>query len=1653
MRRSVGTALIAVALALTTLVSVACPCIGSSPPVPYSESVNLSAFIDDREENFTHLGAFSQSFKAGGWPSDVAMGDLNNDTRLDVAVASASLNRIEIFLQDEAGLLGQVPDIIISLPSAPTGIDVGDIDGDLRDDVAVCLGKDNKIFLYYQSSDFSSYTSKDTFASPQDVAIANIDDDSLMDFVVLSRNSTVSPACSYVVHLGSTGYWGVMHSLSSVNTNHSAIIVAQDYDGDGHVDLIFGDPIEDKVLVLKNEQETLGVDTWTLSQTFDVNGPSDIKFKQIDNTGLEEMIVTAKDSGEVRMYRYSGSLGKFESWKIKGGLSYPSTSCMIDLNDDYILDLITISEDDAIVESYLTSIAYGYGSTPEHFFPSHPSPFFSETRDFDSDGFMDIVIVCNATATNCSVSIYYGGESEYPSNAERNVEFQAGFPTSLVVGDFDEDGISEMGAIMMGQDQIVFIDNQSYQLGAKEMWSGPHWSEVVSLQGENDLVVSNWGSQNMSVFLSNPQFFNDPDPSMEIGTNFSGPGPLSSSDINGDGLQDIIVGCQGGIEILYNTGIAPVLDKNSSFSLYLAGSNITQITTGDFDFGMEYISGWTETTDVAVVNSSQIEVYLNDGSPSPLSASKVYTLVPSGTGQIAWMDSALIDDDELADIVVARDDGTVTVFFQDEGYTPFGFDADNKIVFLAPNGLSNADIGDIDDDGLSEISILGENLAVVTIFDVNKTVSPMVANFTSGGCDGYVIIEDLNNDLREDLIFSSPLSKCVSFVYQQNLPPIAFSEIITQGPIFEGQTVTFFAGNSTDNYSDIGSLDYHWDFGDMGTGNGDTIQHVFLDDGDFTVTLRVTDRGGLYDEVVLQVEIGDLSPNAFFDCPSSAEEGAIVQFTDLSSSYPDQIVNWTWEFGDGWSIPILEGGDPNVTHVFMGDGEYDVNLTVVDDDGSQDSSSITITITDGSPSAGFQVSDPTPAEGQAITFSSTSTSYPDQIVNWTWEFGDSEFGYGEVVQHTFTQDDTYTVGLTVRDSDGSEDTHEILLTVEDVPPIAGIGFLPSWQYEGEVVTFTDISTSYHPIFDWTWEFGDGDKSHVKNPIHVFETEGEYTVRLTVTDDDGSQNWTEVSVEILDTLVADFAINDISLYEGESIQFTDLSNSYHEVINWTWNFGDQNVSWTENSTHAFGDNGSYMVVLIVRASDGSEAQANMTVVVRDTTPVIDSLYTSSGITTILEDMTLQFRVNCTEGNDQIILYQWDFNKEGSFQADNTTTTGRMTARYAQDGIYTVAVRVWDSDSYAQAQIEIEVNNVPPTVELSYYVITSGNIHFFASSYSDNDSDMESLMFQWDFGQGYGTLVNYSSVDHYFENDDMYTVRLRVVDDDGAYATDTVSILVDRTPPTVQVGEVEDTAYIGEIIAISFVVTDAFEVDSVVLYYMIDDNQWTLTMVPSGTAGVYRASIPAQDQTTTIQLWVVATDSSDNSMETGTLSIQVIEKPISMDLYLLGITFGFAIIGGTIYVVRRRYAIDEVFIIFEDGCLISHESRRLKPGMDDDILSSMLVAIQEFVKDSFKDEEATGIRRLDFGDKKIMVEKGDNIYMAVVLHGTGGEKVQQKMQHVLNSIEKEYGQELQDWNGDLEKVRGIKERSKQLFESRILNIRGNSNGESKNFKRSG
>jgi PKD repeat protein len=1331
--------------------------------------------------------------------------------------------------------------------------------------------------------------------------------------------------------------------------------------------------------VIHNENENPGDDEWSTLQVIGVDGVSDIDFCQVDGEEQEEMIVTATGSNEVRVLRFDEMSSSFSTWKIKGSLGEPATTSMMDISGDDIGDLVVLTDQFDMVEFFRTSLQGAYGQR-EYAFPSMGRPILSMVDDFDMDGIQDLLVCCDGVDSKGLMTIYYGTGEGTPSNADLNIMFQTGGPTDLVVGDFDGDGASDIGGLLSGDDSIEFRGLDSILLGSKSLGQGPHEIIVAGLDGDDDIVVSNQADTNLSIFMSGSSFYANGSPTFEVDLHPLAPQTLASGDIDGDGLVDIVVGGQNGLRVLFNTGNSTPLDANQSLFSEFQESNITSLVTGNLDMGDEDAND--HTVDIALINgtSNRVEIYPNLSGVEPFDPSHRKVLKPEGDGTITHLSIGLIDDDGLLDLVVATDDGNLTIFFQDMGYS-MGFDESKSLMVETGRGIGTLETGDIDDDGLCEIGVLGSLLPVVTVLEVEEGGYTQLINLSGGSGDGGLLMEDVDGDERTDVLLSSSISRFVSITQQNNIAPLAQAEIWSPVPFDEGTYVTFFGGNSSDSHSDEDTLEYMWDFGGDGTDEGELVQHRFLDDGEYNVTLTVVDRDGLEDTATINLTVGDLSPEAMFDAPATVDEGSLAVFDDTSMSFPDGIVNWTWEFGDGHSIEIGSTGDPDVDHVYQDDGSYAVNLTVEDEDGSTDTHQTIIMVNDLGPTSGIEVSDQTPMEGETITFTSISNSYPDDIVNWTWDFGNGEIDHGEEVTQTFWSDGQYNVTLTVIDEDGSVDSMQMLVTVEDVPPVAIIGTSPGQFREGDDVSFIDLSRSLHPLVNWTWEFGDGTVSHESGPGHVYETKGEYVVNLTVIDGDGGVSSNSTVITVLDTLIPDLGTSRQSAPEGDEIQFLDRSTSYHEIVNWTWDLGDGHLCYQEEPFHVYEDNGTYHIVLTVRAADGSEGVCEHSIVITDTDPVITNLYTQCGKTVVTEDSRLQFRVACNEAADSVVRYEWDLDTNGEFEVENVTLVNMLSTKLVDEGIFTVTVRVWDHDSYAEEEIVIEVLNQAPEVELAHNVIDSGTIRFFASYFNDTDSDMDTLMFQWAFGGDFGEPTNQTEMEHHFDVDGIYTVRLRVIDDDGMEATDTITVVVDRTSPRISALNLEQTAYIDDLIPVRFEVNDSFDISLVKLHYVIDGVEGVVDMTHEGD-GVYIASIPPQNRTVTIDLWVVATDSSNNTGQTGVMSIQVEEQPSNMEIYILGLTGTFAVVGGMVLVARRRYLIDDVFIIFQDGCLISHDSRRLRPGVDDDLLSSMLIAIQEFVMDSFKDEEETGINRLDFGEKKVLVERGGEH-----LHGRG------------------------------------------------------------------
>ena len=127
----------------------------------------------------------------------------------------------------------------------------------------------------------------------------------------------------------------------------------------------------------------------------------------------------------------------------------------------------------------------------------------------------------------------------------------------------------------------------------------------------------------------------------------------------------------------------------------------------------------------------------------------------------------------------------------------------------------------------------------------------------------------------------------------------------------------------------------------------------------------------------------------------------------------------------------------------------------------------------------------------------------------------------------------------------------------------------------------------------------------------------------------------------------------------------------------------------------------------------------------------------------------------------------------------------------------------------------------------------------------------------------------------------------------------------------------------------------------------------------------------------------------------------------------------------------YLVEDVFLIHSDGRLISHHSRKFREEIDEDIFSGMLTVVQDFIKDSFKSRTRLGIKRLDFGDSKILIERSPHTFLATVVLGQEPNLLPLYILQILKEVEDKYGDVLEKWTGLLNRLAGVDDIIKKLL----------------------
>jgi uncharacterized repeat protein (TIGR01451 family) len=192
--------------------------------------------------------------------------------------------------------------------------------------------------------------------------------------------------------------------------------------------------------------------------------------------------------------------------------------------------------------------------------------------------------------------------------------------------------------------------------------------------------------------------------------------------------------------------------------------------------------------------------------------------------------------------------------------------------------------------------------------------------------------------------------------------------------------------------------------------------------------------------------------------------------------------------------------------------------------------------------------------------------------------------------------------------------------------------------------------------------------------------------------------------------------------------------------------------------------------------GGPISGTATVTINNVAPTAEANGPYSGN----EGSPIVFSGSGADANGDPMTYEWDFDYSGGFTVDATGAT--VTTTFTDDLSHTVAFRVTDDDDASAIDTaSLTVNNVAPTAVISGPITQTAGLNAIFDASGSTDPGLDIASYDWDLdddGQyddasGVTTTVSWTAAA-------VYTVGLRVSDDDDANDTDQVTIAIEPGP---------------------------------------------------------------------------------------------------------------------------------------------------------------------------------------------------------------------------------------------------------------------------------
>ena len=250
----------------------------------------------------------------------------------------------------------------------------------------------------------------------------------------------------------------------------------------------------------------------------------------------------------------------------------------------------------------------------------------------------------------------------------------------------------------------------------------------------------------------------------------------------------------------------------------------------------------------------------------------------------------------------------------------------------------------------------------------------------------------------------------------------------------------------------------------------------------------------------------------------------------------------------------------------------------------------------------------------------------------------------------------------------------------------------------------------------------------------------------------------------------------------TVHFTsDGEDPAGTIQRFRWDFDGNNTYDTYDEmardyNHTYNTPGTYNARLHVWSSTGETASASITITVQNNPPVATAdIQPSNGQV----PLTAQLNGSGTDNDGNIVLYEWDFDGNGTYDW-SSSTTGNTSYTYTGIGTFNAIFRVTDNSGLtdtAHAATTVVRTGPPgsPTATASASP-TSGNAPLNVTLYGNaTDPDNDIVLYEWDF-DGDGTY-DWSSettgnTSHTYNTAGTHTASLRVTDSTGLTGIDQI-----------------------------------------------------------------------------------------------------------------------------------------------------------------------------------------------------------------------------------------------------------------------------------------